>query len=312
MKKAKILLSLLLGAALFGTVLGLAACGPTDDPGKDPGTDPGTDPGGQTQTTELTFESESSAAIDEKAFDLSIVMKADKTLALTAECTGEAQQGGGPGGKGDKGDKGDKGGKDAPAAFAETSEEEPEEDIDYSKYSYTKSGSWSEEAGYGYIFELDGKTYHVNYDVYQSAHYFYYAPTATIDGQEVTASSAVRMSAQDVSYQKKLAADYEIYEARECTYHFYGGADSVGGNLNVTDIYLMPDGTAIDLTGRDSITYTEGTWSEAGGVITVQLGDSTYTSEAAKAGNGYRINRGSYYVYTADANGEYLGEADFE
>lgn len=315
MKKAKILLSLLLGAALFGSVIGLSACGGTED---EPGPNPG--PGG-TESTELTFESGSSASIDEKAFELSIVMKADKTLSLTAECTGKAQQGGGPGGpgdKGDKGDKGDEGGKGEggqPALFAdETPGEgsEEEEEIDYGKYSYTKSGTWSEETGYGYIFNLDSETFHVNYDIYQSVHYFYYTPAAMIDGEVKTAASAVKMtSSVDAAYQQKLAADYQIYEARECTYHFYGGADSVGGNLNVTDLYLMPDGVAIDMTGRDSITYTKGTWSEKDGVITVVLGEDQYTSEAATTKKGYRINRGSYYVYTADENGEYLGEDDF-
>ena len=361
MKKAKILLSLLLGVALIGSAFGIAACNK-----KDPEPDP--KPG----TSDLTFESSSAASIDEKAFELSLVMKADKTLALTAECTGEAQQGGGPGGKGDKGDKGDKGGEGGeqpgdpeqggeqggeqpggpeqggeqggqqpggpeqggeqggqqpggpeqggqPAMLADEApsegEDEEEEEIDYSKYNYTKSGTWSEEEGYGYIFVLDGETIHVNYDVYQSAHYFYYAPTATIDGKEVKAASAVRMSAMDVSYQQKLAADYEIYEARTCTYHFYGGADSVGGNLNVTDLYLLPGGVAVDMTGRDSVSYSQGTWSEANGVITVKFGEGedeeTYTSEKSTAGDGYRIDFGSYFIYTADKDGNFLGEEDF-
>ena len=325
MKKAKILLSLLLGATLAVSVFGLAACA---DPADSGNTGSSGKPGGETDTASgLTFTAASAATIDEKSFTLSLSMDEDNTLTLTADCTGAAQSGGGPGG-GPGGGWGPMSStqllaeNDAPASGDSSAAEE----VDYSKYSYTLSGSWTEDKGYGYVFTLGEDTIHVNYDVLASVHYFYYKPSATIDGEKQTASSAVKMqSGVDTAYQKELAADYEIYEARTCTYHFYGGvsgASGVGGNLNVTDIYLLPGGKAVDMTGRASITYTEGTWEEKEGTLTLNLANITAV-EKSTDGKGYRLKYEKsggggpfgggdpYYVYSEKADGTYYTEADF-
>lgn len=334
MKKSKILSAFLMSLCLALSVGFLASCNPTEGSGSDSGSGNGGGTGGE--FTGLTFTSSSSASIDEKSFTLSLDMKADKTLTLTAECTGEASSGGGGGFPGGGFPGGDfpfsatemTGTAAVPATpfagAAADGTDSSEEETDYSQYNFTQSGTWSEETGYGYTFVLNGETIHVNYDVYASVHYFYYAPSTTIDGTEATASSAVKMqSDMDTSYQKKLASDYEIYEARTCEYHFYGGAESSGGNLNVTDIYLMPDGSAVDMTGRDSITYKTGTWEEAGGVFTVTFDTTVLTSETSTDGNGYRFEysggssggpfggSSSYFVYSEKADGTFYTSADF-
>lgn len=319
--KTKIVAAALIGVtAITGAAL-FSACGEGGETGG----------GGDNKSSViLTFTSDSSS-IDEKAFDISVDVNEGGTLSLTAECTGAAASNNGPGGfpdfgGGDFPDFGDTETEtfgvnlaDGDGQSEEGTSDGDEETIDYTVYNFTATGTWTEESGWGYTFILDGTTLHVNYDVYTASHYFYYAASTTIDGNRVTASSAVKYSAEDTSYQKKLASDYETYEAKNCVYHFYGGAEGASGNLNVTDLYLLPDGKAADFTGRDTITYTDGTWVEdsSAHTLTVTLGDTVYeadyTNKDGKAG--YRINKGSYNLYASCSDGyEYYDftDADFD
>lgn len=305
-KKSKVLAALIAGVVLCATAGVMAGCNPDE---KEPG------PVNPPQKTELEFTSASSTTIDQKAFTVKFTVKENKVLSVVGECTGKAQSQGGPGGPGGGFPGGPGGGQGG------GQQEEEEDTTDYSTYSFTKTGSWDEKTGWGYTFTLDNETINVNYDVFTSEHYFYYAASTTIDNEVKTASSAVKYSAADSAYNKTLAADYKTYEEKNCLYHFYGGAEGAGGNLNVTDLYLLPQGVAVDLTGRDSKTYTKGTWTEdtAKHQITVTLGSSTmvtdYTNDKqdGKDKTGYRLTKS---VSSMGGSSEYSiyasGTKDFE
>lgn len=298
--KKRTTLSLVLGAVLAVSAYGgLAACGPSKGGEPDPPDDKllnfvAVD--GTNWDTDVTFDS--------KKFKLSLDLNKDKTLKLTGTCGGKAQSGGGPGGGGggmpDFGGGGggmpDFGGGGGPAPAAEG---EPEEDnTDYSVYDFSIGGSWSEEAGWGYMlnFSDGGNTRIVaNFDKASGRHYFHYYMTPKI-GETTAAETLVKFEAKDSDYRKKLNANYVINEERNCVYMFKGGQEGGSGNLNTATVYLLPEGKVAAYTGTsNSITFNgKGNWTEdkAAHVISGTSGTTAFATDAycdTAGREGYRM-----------------------
>lgn len=306
MKKAKILLILALGTTMTFSALSLASCSnPLTDikfGGKDPqAVEPQV-------TTLLNFvavsgtEWDTSVTIDGKAYNLSLDLKSDNSLALAGTCSGKAQSSGGN-------PSGGPGGSNNPTGNTggETETEEPEE-VDYTKYNFEIGGTWSEEAGWGYTLNLKDSastTIHVNYDTTSGRQYFYYTVSAVIDGKEVTGSQS-KFEAKDSAYRRKLDANYKIYEERVCKYMFRGGQEGGSGNLKSAWLYLMPDGGIACVSGTsNSLSYTtNGSWREdaSNHVIAIEVDGTTYTTNGycdIKGKEGYRVVYSAMTLYAS-------------
>ena len=94
MKRTKMLSALALSCVLAGSLCLFAGCEPSDDPGEEKD-----GPVLNFVATDST-NWDASVTFAEKAYNLSMDLNADNTLALVGTCTGEAQQGGGPSGPG--------------------------------------------------------------------------------------------------------------------------------------------------------------------------------------------------------------------
>lgn len=110
MKRTKMLSALALSCVLAGSLCLFAGCGPSDDPGDDKD-----GPVLNFVATDST-NWDASVTFAEKAYNLSMDLNADNTLALVGTCTGEAQQGGGgsggPGGSDSGGSEEEEGGEE--------------------------------------------------------------------------------------------------------------------------------------------------------------------------------------------------------
>ncbi len=216
--------------------------------------------------------------IGDYSYYIALVLNDDGTVTMNATCAGAGPSG------------------------------EPQSTEDFSVNDFTQTGSWTKEEGYGYTITLGDYTTKTDYDRASARQYIY------IEIKNGDASSGlVLLMAKDISFRTEIAADYDIFEARDAQYVFSANGTSGNGNATQTKIYLEKDGAA-NLASQmgASGSYSRGTWSEnADKTLTVKLGAAEYIADYCDiAGKeGYRLNYNSSSMY-ASATGADVAYTD--
>lgn len=238
--------------------------------------------------------------IGDYAYTIAINFENGGAISVVGTCTGRAAASSGNQGMGMGMGGGQQEGEAATEAPALT-------DAEKAAQNFTKTGTWTLEEGYGYTVTIDGYTTKTDYDKASGRHYFY----AVINGSDLT-----QFQGKDSEFRKTLAADYDIFEARDAQYFFYGTGTTMTGNASSTKVYLEKDGTANALTQQGSSpSYARGTWSEnPDKSLTVNIDgadDCDYCDIAGKEGYRLYFNDTAMYTSVSGANVDYT-DKDFE
>ena len=223
------------------------------------------------------------------------------TLELVGTCTGRAQAAAGGQQSGSEGGETEE--TEAPATEA------PLTDAEKAAKNFTKTGTWTYEAGYGYTLTIDGYTTKTNWDKASGRHYFY--AEVNHDG---ASTGLIQFQGKDSTFRNEVAADYEDFEIRDAKIIFTASGNTATGNASQTNLYLEKDGTANSVAvSGSSTTYTRGTWVEnANKSITVTIGGSEYVAAYCDVAGkeGYRITYSSSTMYytLSGAEVEYTDE----
>ena len=239
--------------------------------------------------------------IGDYAYTLAVNLNADGTLTLVGTCTGrpQAQAGGQPGGS----PGGEAEATDPPAT------QPPMTEAEMAAQNFTKTGSWTAEAGYGYTVTVDGYTTKTNWDKASGRHYFY--AEIKVNG---ASTGLIQFQGKESSFRKEVAADYADFEERDAKLIFTASGTTGNGNASSTFLYIEKDGTANSVVNSgSSTTYTRGTWVEnANKSITVTIGGSEYVAAYCDVAGkeGYRITYSSNTMYytLSGAEVEYTDE----
>ena len=223
------------------------------------------------------------------AYTLNVNILDGGKLELVGTCTGRpqaqagGQQGGSPGGQETEE-------TDPPATEA------PMTDAEKAVKNFTKTGTWTYEAGYGYTITIDGYTTKTNWDKASGRHYFY----AEIN-HDGASTGLIQFQGKDSGFRKEVAADYEDFEVRDAKVIFSASGNTATGNASTTNLYLEKDGSANSVVqSGSSTTYTRGTWVEnANKSITLTIGGSEYIAAYCDVPGkeGYRITYSSNTMY---------------
>ena len=277
MRKTKRLIILL--TAIFVLVclaFSFAACGSSEDP----------DPGMEQDNIVLTFTAQVKSArnavvaVGDYAYAFELNLYDDKTLDLKCTAIGDKSLATVAGG-----------GVNAGVSFDDLTDHVGSEE--FAKYNIEYDGTWSEEEGWGYTVKLndaDKSEIKVDYDSLTGRHTFFYYIAPVVDEVQVS-DTLIKFMAEDSSYRKKLASDYETYHVHESTYQFYAYAAD-GSRYNRREMYLMPDGSVANYyeEGSEESYDGLGTWSETQDhVITIVSGGITYVSNKYDPELGYRF-----------------------
>ena len=222
------------------------------------------------------------------AYTLNVNILADGKLELVGTCTGKPQAAAG-------GQQGGSGGGEVEETEPPVTEA-PMTDAEKAAKNFTKTGTWTYEAGYGYTLTINGYTTKTNWDKASGRHYFY--AEINVDG---ASTGLIQFQGKDSGFRKEVASDYEDFEIRDAKIIFTASGTTATGNASQTQLYLEKDGTAnsVGVSGS-STTYTRGTWVEnANKSITVTIGGSEYVAAYCDiAGKeGYRITYSSNTMY---------------
>lgn len=284
-----------LSLALIGSCSVLAACSGDKTENK---TNGGTEEEQKDYVADFVAVSSSGWDVDvtigsyKYTFDLKL--KNDKTAAFAATCTSKVQQSQGGGGG-------------FPGFFGAVSNDTgaaEEETEDLTAKNFTKSGTWEEQTGYGYVLTLDGTTYHIDFDKQTGRHQFYIDLTIT-DG-----SAYQLMQYVDASYSSKLASDYKMWDERDSTYIFYAEATGNNSSVSTQYLYMHKDGTTvINSPNGSSRSQAKGpSWKVENSVISLVNGDQVLaTSESSLSSathSGYRLVYNGY-AYFCSTNSNY-------
>ncbi|MFA6830124.1 MAG: hypothetical protein WCR67_05425 [Bacilli bacterium] len=210
--------------------------------------------------------------VGQHIYTMGMALNKDNTTKFTAVCVGEAQQSDGPGGPGGFGGFGAN--DEVVGDTTSTSVS-----VDYTSFDFSTTGTWSLEAGYGYIINLvnPSVTIHTDYDTIQGRHQFYYQVT-TSEG-----SATTLFQTKDSAFRKTLASDYQTWDVRDSTYIFTGETTGNNSSVALAYLYAHKDGSLVYNTASGSSrAVTLGlTWALKDNAFTMTASGVTYTSDVS-------------------------------
>ena len=269
--------------------------------GGDETTPPASDP--STSDAKITFVVADKTNWDKEVtlngytYTLNVLIKDGGVLELVGTCTGKAQAatGGQETGSSD-GETTDGAAGETTGATEAPATEAPMTDAEKAAKNFTKTGTWTLEAGYGYTLTIDGYTTKTNWDKASGRHYFY----ADIN-HDGASTGLIQFQGKDSGFRNEVAADYEDFEVRDAEVIFTASGTTTTGNASQTNLYLEKDGSANSVViSGSSTTYTRGSWvKNENGSLTVSIGGSDYdVAYCDIAGKeGYRITYSSSTMY---------------
>ena len=188
---------------------------------------------------------------------------------------------------------------------------------DLSKYTWSVTGTYVLEEGYGYTLKLDdeGKTtIHTDFDKTEGRHEFYYNVKI---GDE---SQMLKFQAKDPTFKDSLAKDYKKWDERDSKYIFYAKATGNNNSVATAYMYLHNSDHSVVLNtpnGANRNLSFGMTWEEKDGAITIKDGETVYTVDKSVNADhpGYRVvySGNTYYCsLKSDVKWKKLTTADFE